>query len=62
MIGRKAQDTVTVKDIPAHDFIVAYANYLKKANKITLPKVVIYDQERRHHQDRSLEGNRSSRS
>jgi ribosomal protein S19E (S16A) len=39
MIGRKAKDSITVKDVPAHDFIVAYANHLKKANKINLPKV-----------------------
>ena len=40
MIGRKATDSVTVKDVPAAAFILAYSNYLKKANKITLPKVV----------------------
>ena len=42
MIGRKSKDTVTVKDVPAHSFIVAYANYLKNSNKINLPKVPIY--------------------
>lgn len=52
MIGRKAKDSITVKDVPAHDFIVAYANHLKKANKINLPKVDLYHSEQRFHQDR----------
>ena len=38
MFGRTSKDTITVKDVPAQSFIVAYANYLKKANKIQLPK------------------------
>ena len=42
MIGRKATDVVTVKDVPAADFIAAYANHLKKANRITLPEVLSY--------------------
>jgi len=28
----------TVKDVPAEDFIVAYAEYLKKNKKIVIPK------------------------
>jgi ribosomal protein S19E (S16A) len=40
MIGRTEKDFITVKDVPAQAFIVAYANHLKKANKINLPKVV----------------------
>ena len=39
MIGRKNTDNVTVKDVPANAFIAAYATYLKKANKLNLPKV-----------------------
>lgn len=39
MIGRKNTDSVSVKDVPAHAFIAAYATYLKKANKLNLPKV-----------------------
>jgi ribosomal protein S19E (S16A) len=29
----------SVKDVPAYDFIRAYANYLKKNDKLELPKV-----------------------
>ncbi len=56
MIGRKSKDIVTVKDVPAHTFIVAYANHLKKSNKINLPKVASSDPELRFHQDRPPEG------
>ena len=34
MIGRPAKDTITVKDVPAQAFIKAYAEQLKKAQKI----------------------------
>ena len=34
-----AQTFFTVKDIPAEDFIIAYAEFLKKNDKIKLPKV-----------------------
>merc|ERR1711881_802738 len=40
MIGRKEQDFVTLKDIPANDFVAAYADFLKKSNKIELPSWV----------------------
>lgn len=39
MLGKKAKDFITVKDVPAHDFIVAYAQHLKKNNTITVPDV-----------------------
>lgn len=39
MLGKKANDFITVKDVPAHDFIVAYAQHLKKNNTITVPDV-----------------------
>merc|ERR1711879_573240 len=42
MIGRKAQDFVTVKDVPAEKWITAYAEYLKKTNKITPPEFTDY--------------------
>ena len=32
----------TVKDVPAEDFIVAYADYLKKNKKITVPQWTDY--------------------
>lgn len=56
MIGRKSKDSITVKDVPAHTFIVAYANHLKKSNKINLPKVERCDEELRFHQDWTSEG------
>merc|ERR1711862_274229 len=37
MFGRKENDFITLKDVPTNDFIAAYANYLKKHNKITPP-------------------------
>merc|ERR1711988_463739 len=37
MIGRKSTDFVTLKDVPCNDFIQAYADFLKKSNKITPP-------------------------
>jgi hypothetical protein len=39
MLGRKPTDFITVKDVPAHDFIVAYAQHLKKNNTISAPDV-----------------------
>ena len=30
---------VTVKDVPARDFIEAFARHLKKGNKIKMPEV-----------------------
>lgn len=39
MLGRKSTDFITVKDVPAHDFIVAYAQHLKKNNTISAPDV-----------------------
>eukprot|EP00178_Gracilaria_changii_P004515 TRINITY_DN1730_c1_g1_i1.p2 TRINITY_DN1730_c1_g1~~TRINITY_DN1730_c1_g1_i1.p2 ORF type:complete len:162 (+),score=31.57 TRINITY_DN1730_c1_g1_i1:15-500(+) len=42
MIGRKPTDTITVKDVPAHDFIVAYAQHLKKNNTISVPDNLEY--------------------
>merc|ERR1712023_73921 len=40
MIGRKDGDMVTLKDVPAGKFIEAYADFLKKSNKIELPSWV----------------------
>merc|ERR1712048_1129615 len=40
MIGRKEGDMVTLKDVPAGKFIEAYAEFLKKSNKIELPSWV----------------------
>merc|ERR1712203_155895 len=40
MIGRKEGDMVTLKDVPAGKFIQAYADFLKKSNKIELPSWV----------------------
>lgn len=42
MLGRKPTDFITVKDVPAHDFIVAYAQHLKKNNTISVPDVAIH--------------------
>jgi len=39
MQGRKGTDFVTVKDVPAWDFIVAYADHLKKTSTIKVPEV-----------------------
>lgn len=39
MLGRKPNDFVTLKDVPADQFIKAYANFLKKSQKITPPIV-----------------------
>merc|ERR1711988_895730 len=40
MLGRKDGEFVTLKDIPAQDFVAAYADFLKKSNKIELPSWV----------------------
>merc|ERR1711862_818349 len=40
MLGRKDNEFVTLKDVPANDFIAAYADFLKRTNKIELPKWV----------------------
>lgn len=37
MIG--TQMVLTVRDVPAMDFINAFAQHLKKTEKITIPKV-----------------------
>ncbi len=34
MLGRTTTDTITVKDVPAHAFIVAYAKHLKSSQKV----------------------------
>merc|ERR1712194_123180 len=34
MIGRKTTDSVTLKDVPCNDWIAAYADHLKKSNKL----------------------------
>lgn len=39
MLGRKPNDFVTVKDVPAYDFILAYAEHLKKSSIIEVPEV-----------------------
>ena len=33
---------VTVKDVPAKDFIEAFAKHLKKGNKIKMPEVSVF--------------------
>ena len=38
MIGEKQQSFFTVKDLPAAEFIDAFAQYLKKNNLIERPK------------------------
>ena len=35
MFGRKSTDMITVKDVPASEFIKAYANHLKTSQKVT---------------------------
>ena len=42
MIGRTSKDTITVKDVPASEFIAAYAEQLKKSNELTLMKGSFY--------------------
>ena len=34
MLGRKATDKITVRDVPAEAFIKAYADHLKKSQKV----------------------------
>ena len=34
MLGRSEKDFITVKDVPANSFILAYADHLKKTQKI----------------------------
>jgi hypothetical protein len=36
-----ASGAVTVKDVPAKEFIEAFAKHLKKGNKIKMPDVTI---------------------
>ena len=36
MIGRKSTDVITVKDVPADEFIKCYADHLKKSNDLPL--------------------------
>lgn len=38
MLGRNDKETITVKDVPADNFINAFANYLKDTNKVVLPE------------------------
>ena len=40
MLGRKTTDFVSLKDVPAEPWIKAYADYLKKSQKIALPEWV----------------------
>ena len=35
MIGRNHTDTITVKDVPAEQFVKAFAEHLKKTQKVT---------------------------
>lgn len=42
MLGTAEQKFFTVKDIPAADFIRAYADFLKKNNKLERPQWVDY--------------------
>ena len=34
MLGRNSNDLITVKDVPADKFIAAYAEHLKKTQKV----------------------------
>lgn len=43
MLSTGTKTCFTVKDVPAQDFIKAYADYLKKNDKIKLPAVNISD-------------------
>lgn len=43
MITGEVLKFYSVKDVPANDFIRAYANYLKKNDKLELPKVLSND-------------------
>ncbi len=42
MIGSKEKKFFTVKDVSASEFIRAYADYLKKNNKLELPPWLVY--------------------
>ena len=41
-MANTTQSFYTVKDVPAQDFIKAYAEYLKKNDKIKIPTVHIF--------------------
>ena len=40
MLADFPKDSYTVKDVPAQDFIKAYADHLKKNDKVDIPKVL----------------------
>merc|ERR1712139_198300 len=40
MLGRKDGEFITLKDVPANEFIAAYAEFLKKSNKLNVPSWV----------------------
>ena len=42
MLGRNSRDLITIKDVPANDFITAYAEHLKKTQKVTPMKNWFY--------------------
>ena len=44
------QKALTVKDVPANQFIAAYAEYLKRSNKIDIPPWVDYAKTGKHKQ------------
>ena len=41
MLADFPKDSYTVKDVPASDFVKAYADHLKKTDKVDIPKVII---------------------
>ena len=60
-MANTTQSFYTVKDVPAQDFIKAYAEYLKKNDKIKIPAVpFITNQVARSRKDFQAQGNRPS--
>ena len=40
MLADFPKESYTVKDVPAADFVKAYADHLKKTDKVDIPKVI----------------------
>ena len=60
-MANTTQSFYTVKDVPAQDFIKAYAEYLKKNDKIKIPAVpFITNPVARSRKDFQAQGNRPS--
>ena len=41
MLADFPKESYTVKDVPASDFVKAYADHLKKTDKVDIPKVIM---------------------